>query len=407
MSDSKEHSFSDMFHEGESKHAALEDGTSAGAEKQDEVKAALLLFLKVKQTLSSEGIISSNEEIDDINTNALKFLLVPFYLGDLLLAVAGTDGRLKRIKQAVGYFRAFLESCEEAKIMCDDDAKRFKTVGTANARPDRDAKIAAYKRDKLIQEKIKMLLKKKEELQKRGVTDEDEEDDEVEREFRLAVLESCGRKALDHIHFSTQEIPMLEHMERMTQDPSFKQEQQRLTQQRQKTATKPNMWKITDASQLSNIPSNMKNIMHNITTPSGPLPGGVVSSSNFNGTSALSAQQVARQQAMTAVSGRTVENIIQSRAYAREEVFRDPNPPTKSLDDWVDEEQAAGRLPTPDQGTHMPHGVATRYVHENDDAGYEGDPTEEEEEAQTMKDREWAAYCDDNEKGIGNRDNTW
>lgn len=407
MSESKEHSFSEMFYEGESKHAALDAGANA-AETQDQVKAALLLFLKVKQALASEGMISANEEIDDINTNALKYLLVPFYLGDLLLSINGVEGRLKRIHQAVGYFRTFLDSCEEAQIMTDDDAIRYSTLGSlsaGNARPNRDAKIAAYKRDKMVQDQIKMLLKKKAEMMKRGMTDEEAEEDDTEREYRLAVLDCGVRKAMDHIHFTKQEIPMLEHMAKMKVDPSFAREQEKITQSRVKNAPKPNMWKITDASQLGSIPPEMASLMHHITTPTGPMPQGVVQGSNFQGSSALSASEAARQAAMTHVSGRTVDSIIRSQANSAEEVFRDPNPCTKTLDEWVDEEQAAGRLPTPED--HRPPAGPRRYVHENDDEGYEGDLNEEEEDAKTMKDSEWDDYCDENEKGIGNRDNNW
>lgn len=45
-------------------------------------------------------IFSPNEQMDDINTEDLKYLLVPFYLGMLYPRMKG-DSRLKKVKQAI------------------------------------------------------------------------------------------------------------------------------------------------------------------------------------------------------------------------------------------------------------------------------------------------------------------
>lgn len=43
---------------------------------------------------------SSNEEIDDITTAQLKYILVPYYLGELLIAKQGSEERLTYVLKA-------------------------------------------------------------------------------------------------------------------------------------------------------------------------------------------------------------------------------------------------------------------------------------------------------------------
>lgn len=58
-------------------------------EKQEEEKVdkALCLLEECETLVRKESTFSKNEEVDDINTEDLKYLQIPFYLGRLLQKV--------------------------------------------------------------------------------------------------------------------------------------------------------------------------------------------------------------------------------------------------------------------------------------------------------------------------------
>ena len=51
---------------------------------------------------------------------------------------------------------------------------------------------------------------------------------------------------------------------------------------------------------------------------------------------------------LTLVSAKIIKNALGTKANARRDVFKNSNEPTKTLDQWVDEQQAAGLLPMPE-----------------------------------------------------------
>lgn len=395
MGDNRERgSLAENFYDAEEKFLMISGGECSSEEKGSVTQFAILMLLKVDKGLAVDGVISPNEEVDDINTSDLKYLLVPYYLGELLAAMPSIEGRLKRLKQAVKYFKRYLDSCEITEIMTEADRKRYKTGQQGKMKQSREAKIDAFKRGKEMDLQIQVLRKKRADMKKRSLTDEDAEEDEVEREYRLTLVKANVGKAMDQLGFIEQELPMLEHMAKMRKDPEFKKQEERAQQERQKTAPKPSMWKITDASQLANIPPELQGALKYVAPPP-------------------QRQQPRLTQTQGIVAQSNFQTVAESRAKAREQVFRDPNPCTQTLDDWVTEQQESGMLPTNQPSNPDPccandrPGYRHRHAHENEDEEYEGDPNEEEEDAQTMKDREWANWTDDNEKGIGNRGEHW
>ena len=52
-------------------------------EYQNNIKKNIVDFLSLNYLVLNEGLFSSNEEYEDINTIDLKYLLVPYFLGEL------------------------------------------------------------------------------------------------------------------------------------------------------------------------------------------------------------------------------------------------------------------------------------------------------------------------------------
>lgn len=53
-----------------------------------EIDNIINLLLQCEKDVIKEGIYSKNEEIDDINTEDLKYLQIPFYISQLLQKVS-------------------------------------------------------------------------------------------------------------------------------------------------------------------------------------------------------------------------------------------------------------------------------------------------------------------------------
>ena len=79
-------------------------------EFQSKLKELLLNFFRISQYINKNNIISKNEEIEDIKTEDIKFILSPYYTGQVFLKVQNIkkfdrEMRVKMIKQGlVSYF---------------------------------------------------------------------------------------------------------------------------------------------------------------------------------------------------------------------------------------------------------------------------------------------------------------
>lgn len=73
------------------------------------------LLEDVTRMVSSAGIFSSNESVEEIDTPNVKFLLLPVLLGTLALKLTSGD-RLEIVKTAEMYFRDFLQRCKDYSI---------------------------------------------------------------------------------------------------------------------------------------------------------------------------------------------------------------------------------------------------------------------------------------------------
>jgi hypothetical protein len=51
--------------------------------------------------VAASGLISPNEELEDVATADLKYTLTDFYLGDLLMEMTGQAQRLARVTKGV------------------------------------------------------------------------------------------------------------------------------------------------------------------------------------------------------------------------------------------------------------------------------------------------------------------
>jgi len=161
-------------------------------------------------------LFSPNEELDDISTTDLKFLLVPSLIGDVLGATRDFSDRARALRQALICWRGFAADCSRLGIAHRDDMRAIdrNPEDALDAASKRDEKIARFKRSKELDEQVAYLFKKKREVfgdefhwGHGGTFDED-----MERDLILKLLGRAVASAAEEIASAEQELPLLEMM---------------------------------------------------------------------------------------------------------------------------------------------------------------------------------------------------
>lgn len=88
-------------------------------------------------------------------------------------------------------------------------------------------------------------------------------------------------------------------------------------------------------------------------------------------------------------------------------VFRDPNPALLTVEQWQAQQVAKGLMPAPES----PRARARRLAEEKERqeraedgaGGEEREPTEAEQDAETLRQRNWDNWKDEHERGAGNK----
>ncbi|XP_048325800.2 PP2A regulatory subunit TAP46 [Ziziphus jujuba] len=196
--------------------------TESGAgSDQDVVRKGCEALEKCDEMISKLGLFSTNETKDDISTSNLKYLLVPFYLGELTEKVAHDD-RIHILKVCQAKLKEFISFCESMELVPEEELETSMEGGGANSFADRRArKISRFKRQRAAESK---LLEIKERRERRGRSskaaalstpveagEEDvlDDDGEEEREAWFTTISLAICKAFDLLEMLKKEEEML------------------------------------------------------------------------------------------------------------------------------------------------------------------------------------------------------
>lgn len=185
--------------------------TTREQQEQQPADLALGAFSELAANVSNASVISSNEELDEIATSHLKFVLLPFLTACTHAAWQGApDDRLQHLNRASEYLTAFFTSVDRLSLL--DKPDRDRMLGDAAERQEappaitRDEKIRRYKAEKEAERRLMALF----EHARSHDTDIDAEaDEESMREATLVILQSAVRRALDTHGMLTREMEIL------------------------------------------------------------------------------------------------------------------------------------------------------------------------------------------------------
>ncbi|KAL6509243.1 PP2A regulatory subunit tap46 [Orobanche gracilis] len=215
-----------LFEQARKIHQSAADSSA----DQDTVRKGCELLKKCEEVIGKLGLFSSNETKDDISTANLKYLLVPYYLGEIAEKIAQED-RIQVLKASQAKLKEFISFCETMELVAEEE---LESSGRArgNTFSDRRAqKIARFKRQKAAESKLLEIRERKERRGRStkasalstpvelGEEDMEEDDGEEEKEAWLTTISLALCKAFDLLEMLKREEEMLSDIkERRSQE---------------------------------------------------------------------------------------------------------------------------------------------------------------------------------------------
>lgn len=192
---------------------------------QVKVKKAMRLFEEATELVSMAGIFSSNESIEEVATNNIRYFLLPALLGTLSLKLCVED-RFNVVETAEIYFRDFLRRCKSYAIVDVGipEPKENSSESTESVQQSHAADLAAMSRQrnsKLQRYREQKQLESELEDIKRSLCSMSIVDEEVERKYYLTLIKNFAIQAVDELHSIEMEKPLLEYMAKVRKDEHF------------------------------------------------------------------------------------------------------------------------------------------------------------------------------------------
>jgi hypothetical protein len=173
------------------------------------VDNTIALFNKTINMVAQQSVFSSNEELDDIHTTSLKYLLIPYYLSGLYTKIQKREQRADALKKSLIMAKQFLNNCLHLNLVDKTETHSIEGVlhDSANKQAQvsdpnklREEKIRRHKRDQELSAQLSALTEKLE----YGL-DEEQLREFTTTQLRLAVLQTLADVAL-----TEQELTLLQ-----------------------------------------------------------------------------------------------------------------------------------------------------------------------------------------------------
>jgi len=195
---------------------------SVSKNSQEEIYQIIQNFLKCQQMIYKLAIFSPNEELEDVSTTNLRYLLVHYYIGELYSKLS--ESRILYSRESLKHLQVFLLACDQLKLVNKEDRGSIKHDPSKkeDANAKRMQKISRFKREKESKKALQELLEKNKNTYTKKANgyitrvkeDEDEDEDDDSRKILLAVIQSAILKALTSIDMNLQELEMLVAIEK-------------------------------------------------------------------------------------------------------------------------------------------------------------------------------------------------
>lgn len=344
---------------------------------KDQIIKQFDILADVMKEVASNCFFSPNETFEEILTENLRFLLTPFYQGELFMLLQ--ENRDKNFKLVLQFYDEFFKILKNYKFVSKEEIDLYnflyleaisaETKGKENSdnyeklldserkketkkipdltgiSQDREAKIKEYKYKKSLLESIKL-------AEKRG---EDES-----REYWTNYISLSWKKMLDNLRAIKMEFETLAFLGRMKESGKYNDFSKPQVNQVDK---KMEMLKIT--------PDNINKL-----NPDNKLLNSVIMGNPDCGDCT------------------DINKLIDNKINTKEQVFRNPNPTTMTLDEFADKQIIMMQEQKIAEEQSKVRQKAEEDFSDND---------EEIDDRRKKEKRAWDDWKDLNEKGAGNK----
>jgi len=212
------------FTEAQELFQQLDTGTLSA--RSPEFKELITKTIRGFQTcavlIAQNNFFSPNEEVEEMKTSTIKYLAVPYYLGDLYQRYPSDpkapEERLGHLQRAKDYLERFLNSLVTHKIVAEQAQTEESSLIPEESRA---LKIQRYKREQLLKNQLSELVKQRMESPQLLEDEDKAEDSEFERKTGLLLLETNSLKAIESLNSIKQEQDVLNHMHKLIQEKGF------------------------------------------------------------------------------------------------------------------------------------------------------------------------------------------
>ncbi|DAA79592.1 TPA_exp: Uncharacterized protein A8136_0365 [Trichophyton benhamiae CBS 112371] len=176
---------------------------------QEDLSKAISAFEQCQRLIQQLSLFSPNESAEDITTGDLQFLTVSYLLAELLQRSYGTD-RLKTLQQTRDEYEKFLEALDQYELLSPSNKKlyeqyleqpeSFSLTPTNDASARRQVKIARFKEEKELKQKLEYLSQNR---------DSSHNDDDIVRQVYLAEINFYTHQTFQSLDMLAQELSML------------------------------------------------------------------------------------------------------------------------------------------------------------------------------------------------------
>ncbi|KAI3539551.1 TAP42-like family protein [Colletotrichum paranaense] len=348
-----------VFTSAERKRLTLENSYEASSPTYlDDLQTAIAEYETCLDLVSRAALFSSNESLEDLSTSSLPYLLITYHLAELHQKLPSRRPIERRValERARESYETFLGALDSYDLLTDtnkmlyerytDEPLAFSTLGTNDPAKRRDAKIANFKSEKALKDRLEALRRNPRYQNEDG-------DDEVARDLHLAHVAYSAHMAFQGLEGINRELEVLAQatVPLMPSPTSVEEDERRRTEDRG----------AAGYTERLEPPRRLQSMFGQ----GGPI---------------------------LSTEGKPLQpfTLVGNRQQMTKDVFRPGhNLPTMSIDEYLDEEARRGGIIEGggDASWHRPE--------PNED---DFDKADEE----TMKARAWDEFVEANPKGSGN-----
>ncbi|KAM0344278.1 hypothetical protein ACHAPU_007635 [Fusarium lateritium] len=214
MSSEEPQSLRSLYEAAEEKRRALDNSFDATSPAyRSDLETALSLYSSARDRISALALFSPNEGIEDVSTSDLPYLLLDAHIAELVQKTPNQslDHRLEVLTKSRAAYERFLAAVDGYGLVQSpynrvleryrDEPERFAVVASNDAAARRDGKIANYRAEKALKEKLEVLRRNPRYLE--------EGDEELVRELYLTQITFAVHSTLQALDSMNREVEIL------------------------------------------------------------------------------------------------------------------------------------------------------------------------------------------------------